>query len=205
MTTSGVCNWVGTDLGDDELITTLLAVVGYYNVRADLDRCVTILESLRVGLGPGRDWFRHVIDANFAIVDWLRGEFDSAAKGLADAAAGMAMTEPHRVDAVRHSDTIVAAHLHMACIHAVRGDLMQAEAELAQANRRVEELGFPRAPFVRAHALGIEANCALRPAGYSRAEALATDILACERASRARDVAAHRDNAAGGGPGSDDA
>ncbi len=167
----------GTDLSDDELITTLLAVVGYYNVRADLDRCVTILESLRAGLGSGRAWFRYVIDANFAIVDWLRGEFDSAATGLAEATAGMAATEPHRVDAVRHSDTIVAAHLHMACIHAVRGDLMEAEAELAQANRRVEELGFPRAPFVRAHALSIGCMVCAETGRLPEAKALATDIL----------------------------
>lgn len=167
----------GTDLGDDELITTLLSVVGYYNVRADLDRCVTILESLRVGLGSGRDWFRHVIDANFAIVDWLRGKFDSAAKGLAEAAAGMTVTEPHRVDAVRHSDTIVAAHLHMAFIHAIRGDLMQAEAELGSANRRVDQLGLPRAPFVRAHALSIESMVCAETGRLPEAKALATDIL----------------------------
>ena len=107
----------------------------------------------------------------------MRGEFDVAASGFAAAAAGMAATEPHRVDAIRPSDTIVAAHLHMACIQAMRGDLVRVEAELAEARRRIDDLGFPRAPFVRAHALSIESMVCTETGRLSDAHALATNIV----------------------------
>ena len=107
----------------------------------------------------------------------MRGEFDVAASGFAAAAAGMAATEPHRVDAIRPSDTIVAAHLHMACMQAMRGDLVRVEAELAAAKRRIDDLGFPRAPFVRAHALSIESMVCTETGRLSEAHALATNIV----------------------------
>ena len=39
----------GTDLRDDELVATLLAIAGYYVVRADLRRAGRVIESLRAG------------------------------------------------------------------------------------------------------------------------------------------------------------
>ena len=41
----------GTDLRDDELFATLIALTGYYAARADLRRAAQVLESLRAGLG----------------------------------------------------------------------------------------------------------------------------------------------------------
>ena len=43
----------GTDLRDDELVATLIALSGYYVVRADLRRAAQVLESLRAGLERG--------------------------------------------------------------------------------------------------------------------------------------------------------
>src|SRR5688500_15973785 len=72
----------GTDLGDDELFATLTALAGHYAARADLRRTAQVLESLRAGLGRGRQWFRPVIDARLGLVAWLRGEFDAACSQL---------------------------------------------------------------------------------------------------------------------------
>ena len=44
----------GTDLRDDELFATLIALAGYYVARADLRRAAQVLESLRAGLERGR-------------------------------------------------------------------------------------------------------------------------------------------------------
>ena len=90
----------GTDLRDDELFATLLALAGYYVTRADLRRTVQVLESLRAGLEQGRQWFRPVIEAEFGVVAWLRGEFDAAGSHLEAATAGLAAADQHEIDAV---------------------------------------------------------------------------------------------------------
>jgi class 3 adenylate cyclase/tetratricopeptide (TPR) repeat protein len=166
----------GTDLSDDELCTTLLAVLGYYNVRADLRRCLQVLESLRAGIGEGRPWFRQVVEANFAIVAWLSGEFDAARSGLEAATTTIDAADRHQIDAVRHSDTIAAAHMHLALMHALRGDLAAAEAELARSARRVEQLGFPQGPYNQAHARFVESWMRVEAGQLDRAAILAADL-----------------------------
>ena len=79
----------GTDVRDDELAATLLALTGYYVQRADLRRAAQVLESLRAGLGEGRQWFRLWLEAQFGLVAWLRGEFDAARSHLEQATAGV--------------------------------------------------------------------------------------------------------------------
>ena len=54
---------VGTDLREDELVATLLALAAYYMACADLRRATQVLESLRAGLGQGRQWFRPVLQS----------------------------------------------------------------------------------------------------------------------------------------------
>ena len=44
----------GTDLRNDELFATLIAVTGYYAARADLHRLAQVLVPLRAGLADGR-------------------------------------------------------------------------------------------------------------------------------------------------------
>ena len=90
----------GTDLRDDELFATLIALTGYYVTRADLRRTAQVLESLRAGLEQGRQWFRPVIEAWFGVVAWLRGEFDAAGSHLEAATAGQAAADQHEIDAV---------------------------------------------------------------------------------------------------------
>ena len=69
----------GTDLRDDELFATLTALVGYYVAVPTCAGLAQVLESLRAGLGQGRQWLRPAIEAWFGAVAWLRGEFDAAA------------------------------------------------------------------------------------------------------------------------------
>ena len=148
----------GTDLRDDELFATLTALAGYYAARADLRRTAQVLESLRAGLGRGRQWFRPVIEARLGLVAWLRGEFDAACSQLEAATAGPAAVDRHDVNALwfQPTDPAAAAHLHLALTGLVRGDLAGAEAVLAQAAHRANELGFPQGPFSLAYARSFE-------------------------------------------------
>ena len=86
----------GTDLGDKELVATMVALMVYYFTRADLDRVVEVLEALRAGLKQGRPWLRPVIDASFGVVAWHRGEFDAARSRLEEAMAGLAAAGQRR-------------------------------------------------------------------------------------------------------------
>ena len=58
----------GTDLPDDEVFASLLALGGYYATRADLCRMAHVVESLSAGFGEGGRWFGPMIE------DWLRGD-----------------------------------------------------------------------------------------------------------------------------------
>jgi class 3 adenylate cyclase len=125
----------GTDLRDDELVATLFALAGYYVVRADLRRAAQVLELLRAGLEQGRRWFRPVIDTSFGVVAWLRGEFAAARSHLEAATADHTAVDQHEIDAVWFlpEEPIALARIYLALVGLVRGDLVGADAELAQA------------------------------------------------------------------------
>ncbi len=53
----GVCSCAASDLGDDEFFATLVALYGYYAMRADLDRAERLLSSVRTSLTDHREWF----------------------------------------------------------------------------------------------------------------------------------------------------
>ena len=86
----------GTDLRDDEVFATLLALAGYYATRADLRRMAQVLESLRAGVERGRQWFGPMIEVPFGVVAWLRGEFAAARSHLERATAGLAAADRDR-------------------------------------------------------------------------------------------------------------
>ena len=172
----------GTDLRDDELFATLAAVASYYFARADLRRTGQVLESLRVGLGEGRQWFRPAIEALSGAVAWLRGDFDAAVSCLEAATTGQPPAGHHDVDAVWFQPNEPIAHVHLALTHVVRGDLIGAEAELARAARRAAQLGFPRGPFMHAYALFVESWMCVEAGQLDRAAVLAADLI--DRAAR---------------------
>ena len=168
----------GTDLRDDELFATLNALLGYYAGRADLRRWVQVLESLRPGL-EGRPWFRPVIDTGFGMVSSLRGEFAAAGSHLEQAAADLAAADQHEIEAVWFvpTDPIASAHIHLAWVGLVRGDLAGAEAALAQAARRAEQLGFPQGPFSLAYTRFAETWMRIETGQLDRAAVLVADML----------------------------
>ena len=172
----------GTDLGDKDLIATMVALMVYYFTRADLDRVVEVLEALRAGLKQGRPWLRPVIDASFGVVAWHRGEFDAARSRLEEAMAGLAAAGQLDVVWFQPNDPIVTARLHLALARFVHGDLTGAEAELAQVAHRVEGLGFPQGPFSAAFACFVEIWLRIEAGRPDRAAVLAACLI--EQAER---------------------
>jgi class 3 adenylate cyclase len=168
----------GTDLRNDELVATLTALAGYYFVRADLRRTDQVLESLRAGIEQGRQWFGPAIEAMFGVVAWLRGGFDAAASQLEAATAGRAAADLHQIDAVWFdpSDPTAVAYIHLALTRLLGGDLAGAEAELAQAARRAEGLGFPQGPHTLAYARFVDSWIRTEAGQLDRAAVLAADL-----------------------------
>ena len=169
----------GTDLPGDEVVVTLLALASYYTLRADLSRAAQVLESLRAGPGEGRPWLRPVIEGGFGVLAWLRGEFDAAGSHLEQAARGLTAADQQEIDAVwfRPDDPVASMHVYLALVGFVRGDLIGAEAELAQAARRADQLDFPQGPFSLAFARFVEIWMRIETGQFDRAAVLATDLI----------------------------
>ena len=125
-------------------------MTGYYAARADLHRLAQVLEPLRAGL-EGRPWFRPVIEVESGVLAWLRGEFDVARAHFEKATADIVATDRDKIGEVWFvpSEPIATAHLHLAWTRLVLGDRAGAQAELAQAARRADELDFPQGPYMR--------------------------------------------------------
>ena len=168
----------GTDLRNEELFATLVALHSYYVARADLRRAAQVLESLRTGVENGRRWFRPVIEALFGLVALLRGNFDTAASDLEAAIADLCDVDQHMLDAewFRVSETIAYAHNHLALTRLVHGDLTGAETDFAHAERRAEELGFPQGPYTSAYTGMMEIGMRVEAGQLDRAAILADDL-----------------------------
>jgi hypothetical protein len=169
----------GTDLRDDELVATLVAVVVYYLSRADLRRAAQVLESLRAGLKQGMQWFRPAIEALFGTLAWLRGDFDAAATHLEQGTPGQAAAGQQQMDALWFlpDDPIALAYMHLALTRWVRGDLTGAEAELAHAARRTEQLSFPQGPYSLAYTRFVEIAMRAEAGQLDRAAVLAANLI----------------------------
>jgi class 3 adenylate cyclase/tetratricopeptide (TPR) repeat protein len=168
----------GTDLRDDELFATLAALLGYYITRADLRRAAQVLEVLRTGLEHGRQRLGPAIEGGLGCVAWLRGEFDAAGAHLEQATSGQGPAGQRQIDAVRFGpgDPISRAHIHMALTRLVRGDIAGAEAEVAHAARRAEQLGFPHGPWNLAYTRFAEIWLRVEVGQLDRAAVLAADL-----------------------------
>jgi class 3 adenylate cyclase len=168
----------GTDLRDNELVATLLALTGYYIGHADLRRTDQVLEVLRARVGEARQWFGPVIEVFFGMVAFLRGEFAAAGSHLEWATAGPAAADQHQFDAVwfQPNDPIASAHVHLALVGLVRGDLTGVDAQLALAARRAEALGFPQGLYTLANARFVESWTRIEASQLDRAAALAADL-----------------------------
>jgi hypothetical protein len=132
-----------------------------------------VLELLRAGLEHGRRWFRPVIDTSFGVVAWLRGEFAAARSHLEAATADETAVDQHEIDAVWFlpEEPIATARIYLALVGLVRGDLVGADAELAQAARRAEQLGVPQGAWSLAYARLVESWLRIEAGRLDRATA----------------------------------
>ena len=148
----------GTDLRDDELFATLIALTGYYVGHADLRRLAQVLESLRAGVEEGRQWFRPAIEVMFGVVAWLRGEFDAAGSHLEQATAGLAAADLHQIDAVwfdAHRADRDGAHAPgVDPPRARRSGRRRGRAGACGTPGR--QLGFPQGPLILAYTRFVE-------------------------------------------------
>lgn len=168
----------GTDVRDDQLFATLAALTGYYGGVADTYRLARLLEPLSVGVEHGREWFRPVTDVMFGILAWLRGEFITAASCFERAAAALGTADLDRKQRVFvTAQPVATAHLHLAWIGMVRGDLARAEAEVALAVRGSDELDFPQGPLMHEYTCFFAAWIAIQAGQLDRAGILLADVM----------------------------
>ncbi|MDT5105244.1 MAG: hypothetical protein QOI25_2757, partial [Mycobacterium sp.] len=174
----------GTDLRDDELFATLTSLMGHYIVRADLRRVDQVIGSLRAVLEQGRQWFSPVLEMMVGAVASLRGDFAAASSHLEAATADQTAADHHEIDAVwfNPSEPMATAHIHQGLTRIVRGDLTGAEAELAHAAHRADELDFPQGPYMHAYARFMDTWLRIEAGQLDRAAVLAAELI--EQAER---------------------
>jgi hypothetical protein len=115
----------------------------------------------------------------FGAVAWIRGEFVAARCHFEAARVGRDAAG-HEMDAVwfMPADPITTGHLHLALTRLVHGDLNGAEAALAQAARRADELGFPQRQSNHAYTGFTESWIRIETGQLDRAAALAAGVTA---------------------------
>lgn len=139
----------GTESFTDEMFATLMALFTYYVTRGDLRRGQQIVDSLRIGLDDGREWWKTENVGGSGVVAFLRGEFTDASRQLEEAQLLMASRGERDVEAewFMPYDPIVLVYANLAHGRWVLGDLAGAEAALALAAERSAELAFPQGPY----------------------------------------------------------
>jgi class 3 adenylate cyclase/tetratricopeptide (TPR) repeat protein len=162
----------------DELFTTLTALIGYYVPRAELHRAHELLVSLSARITRDRPWSYPVIASTLGSVIWLEGDFTAARGHLLRALADLSAADPRVLDTAWFVpvDPISVAHTYLALTHTVCGDLDRAEAELADAVRRCDGLGFPRNAYNRANAYFMEIWVRLESGQISEAATLVAGL-----------------------------
>jgi len=115
----------------------------------------------------------------FGVAAWLRGDFDAAGSQLEQATASLAATDQRQIDAVwfQPNDPFASAYIHLAWCRLGRGDLAGAEAELARAARRAEQLSFPQGPFSLAFVRAMESWMRAEAGQLDRALVIAADLI----------------------------
>ncbi|OBG59601.1 adenylate/guanylate cyclase domain-containing protein [Mycobacterium sp. E3339] len=137
---------------EDELLTTLTGLIGYYVPRAELRRAHDLVDSLSARITENRPWSIPAIASVMGSVVWLEGDFVAARDHLLRALADSSAADPLVLDTAWwvHVDPISLAHTYMALTHTACGDLDRAHTELANSLRRCDVLGSPRDAYNRA-------------------------------------------------------
>jgi class 3 adenylate cyclase/tetratricopeptide (TPR) repeat protein len=174
----------GTDLRDDQLFATLLALCSYYVPRADLGRADQLLQLLVMGADQERQWFRPAVESGLGMVAFQRGEFAVARRHFEKAVAGVAEDDAHRIEELWFipDDPIALAHEHLGLVHMLHGDLAVAEADFRNAYRHAEQLGFPQGPYNHVYATDMEIEMRAWASQFGTARLLIAELL--ERAER---------------------
>ncbi len=169
----------GTDVRDDEVIGTLLALAGYYFALGDLPRSARVLTSLHVGMNAGREYFRPVVEATMGIGAWMNGGFAGAREQMEAATAEFAAAGHHTLEALwfAPTDPMTMAHGILSLDRLAGGDLRGAEAQVLQAARRADELSFPQGPFSLAFARFFEIWIRIEARQLDRAVTLAAELV----------------------------
>ena len=79
---------------EDELFTTLTALISYYVPRAELRRAHDLLDSLSARITKDRPWSNPVIASSLGSVTWLEGDFTAARGHLLRALADRSAADP---------------------------------------------------------------------------------------------------------------
>jgi class 3 adenylate cyclase/tetratricopeptide (TPR) repeat protein len=163
---------------EDELFATLISLIGYYGARAELRRAHELLQSLSARLTRDRPWSDPSIASSLGMVTWLEGDFTSARKHLLRALADRSAADPGVLNTAWWvaDDPISCAHTYLALTHMVSGDLDRAGAEVAEAVRRCDELGFPQNAYNRAFAYFAEIWICLEAGQVTEAANLVTGL-----------------------------
>jgi tetratricopeptide (TPR) repeat protein len=169
----------GTDLRDDQLFATLLALCSYYIPRANLDRAAQLLQLLLTGADRERQWLRPAIESGLGMVAFQRGQFDTARGHFEQAIAGLPEVDEHQIDELWFipDDPIALAHEHLGMDRVLHGDLPTAEAQFGNAARRAQQLGFPQGPYNHVNAMDMEILTLTEAGQFDRAGALVANLL----------------------------
>ncbi|MBX7448431.1 protein kinase [Mycolicibacterium sp. 3033] len=175
---------VGSDLHDDQVIGTLLAVSSYYINKSDLRRAHQLAEALQETPDERRRVWNPAIACVHGMVMFLRGEFERARRYFEEASAGFDAEGQHSMQELWFIpwDVVALAYEHLSIYHLLRGEQTAAETAMAKAENRGDELAFPWGPYNQAYAHHIEIWLCRENGDLARAEQVVTDMV--ERAER---------------------
>ena len=175
---------VGSDLHDDQVIGTLLAVSSYYINKSDLRRANQLAEAIQAKPDEQRRLWRPAIAGVLGMVMFLRGEFASARTYFEEASAGFDDEGQNSMEELWFIpwDVVALAYEHLSIYHILHGDQAAADSAMNKAISRGDELSFPWGPYNQAYASHIEIWLRREVGQLDRAQQLVTDMV--ERAER---------------------
>ncbi len=175
---------VGSDLHDDQVIGTLLAVSSYYINKSDLRRANQLAEAMQAAPDERKRVWNPAIACVLGMVTFMRGEFDRARVCFEEASAGFDAEGQNSMEELWFIpwDVVALAYEHLSIHHILHGDQTAADAAMKKANDRGDELAFPWGPYNQAYASHIEIWLRREIGQLEWARQVVTDLV--ERAER---------------------
>jgi class 3 adenylate cyclase len=170
---------------EDELFTTMSALIGYYVPRAELRRARDLLDALSAQTTQDRPWSYPAIESSYGSVLWMQGEFASARQRLENAVAGRSAADPEALESTWRVavDPISVAHLFLALTHLVFGDLDRATSEITDSLQRCDALSFPHNALNRAHSLFMDVWVRLESGQLAAADKICDEMHAFSKSA----------------------